>query len=65
MDHWQVRANLFSECHLPDFRKNLVSVGMVERVGAKVKTQGKMKFYLNDHTRMEAQLIDNNLYELK
>lgn len=35
--------------YLPDLRKNLVSIGMTERVGAKVKVdQGKIKFYLND-----------------
>lgn len=53
--------------YLPELRRNLISVGTAERIGAKVKIgQGKMKFYLNNQLKMEARLNENNLYnELK
>lgn len=52
--------------YLPKLRRNLISVGTAERVDAKVKiAQDKMKFYLDDQLKMEAQLNENNLYKLK
>lgn len=52
--------------YLPGLRRNLVSVGTAESVGAKVEiSQGKMKFYLDDQLKMEARLNENNLYEVK
>lgn len=52
--------------YLPGLRRNLISIGTAESVGAKVEiNQGKMKFYLNDQLKMEARLNKNNLYEVK
>lgn len=44
----------------------MVSIGTAERVGGNIEiSQGRIKFYLNGQLKIEGQLTENNLYELK
>lgn len=64
--HWETVYFKNAIC-VPELRRNLISVGAAEHAGAKVTVgQGKMKFHINnDQVKLEAQLTENNLYEIK